>query len=443
MSEYKDFLVTLLDFVVDIPAAVLCFIPMRDQLAVSYRKIVLWGVMLFGITLPLAALITVKTGGDTNPVHFPLLIVFFLCYKRCLTVHVSRALAVFFWVMAFLSMISNISTGFDAYLYPGNVISDISLEGELIMLGLSSLGALIAMIPAKKHTSKLIDARCVSKVWYITVPVSAIFLLINIMVRPQKYETLYVNRVFTAFWALVLLTLAALILLTVIFYFIVMGMIEMMNTDDRNRILEMQESRYIKQQRYIEETAKMRHDFKHTIRTLCELANCGEYDELKRYLSEYLVEMPQNDTVYFCKNHSVNAVLNYYTDQAVSAEIELTMRIELPEKLPFSDIDMCGMIGNVLDNAINACRSVPADERRIMFTMMTQNDTQLLIVSSNTFNGKIKKQGDRYLSTSRRGSGIGLTSISATAQRCGGEARFSHDSFKKEFYIDIMLPMKA
>ena len=153
--------------------------------------------------------------------------------------------------------------------------------------------------------------------------------------------------------------------------------------------------------------------------------------------------MPQNDTVYYCKDHSINAVLNYYTDQAVSADIELTMRIELPEKLPFSDIDMCGMIGNVLDNAINACREVPPDDRRMMFTMMTQNDSQLLIVSSNSFNGKIKKLGERYLSTNRRGSGIGLTSISTTAQRCGGEARFSHDSFKKEFYVDIMLPMRT
>ena len=74
--------------------------------------------------------------------------------------------------------------------------------------------------------------------------------------------------------------------------------------------------------------------------------------------------------------------------------------------------------------------------------MMTQNDAQLVIVSLNSFSGRIKKQGDRYLSTNRKGSGIGLTSISETALRCGGEARFSHDSAKKEFYIDIMMPLK-
>lgn len=442
MIDTRAFLVDLLDSLAILPAAAMCFYPMQDQLAVSRKRIIFNGLLLFIVTLPVSSLITAYFHIDGNLAFFPLLAVFFLFYHRCLTVHISRSLAVFTWVIALMAILSNISTGIDALKNPALGSADVTMERALSGIVLAVIAALVSVIPAKKYCTKLINSLTMQKVWYITVPVTGIIMLINMMFRPQKYETLYVNKVFIAFWAGVLLTLAALILLTVIFYYIVMGMIDMMSTEERNSILEMQESRYIKQQRYIEDTAKIRHDFKHTIRTLCELSNAGEYDELKRYLSQYLVEMPQNDTIYYCKENSINAVLNYYTDQALAADIELTMRIELPETLPFSDIDMCGMIGNVLDNAITACREIPADERRLQFTMMTQNNAQLIIVSSNSFNGKIKRQGDAYLSTNRRGSGIGLTSISTTAKRCGGEARFSHDSAKKEFYIDIMIPLK-
>ena len=62
--------------------------------------------------------------------------------------------------------------------------------------------------------------------------------------------------------------LVLLLLRCVLSYFIVSGMMDAAQTQEKNRILEIQESRYLAQQRYMNETAKARHDYKHVISAL-------------------------------------------------------------------------------------------------------------------------------------------------------------------------------
>ena len=111
----------------------------------------------------------------------------------------------------------------------------------------------------------------------------------------------------------------------------------------------------------------------------------------------------------------------------------------MPDELPITDIDLCGMIGNILENAITACRSLEKDKRWIQFTALTLNDAQLCIVATNSFDGNVRQSAGRYLSTHRDGKGTGLLSIASTAAKYGGAAEFSHKN--NEFYTDVMIPV--
>ena len=102
-----------------------------------------------------------------------------------------------------------------------------------------------------------------------------------------------------------------------------------------------------------------------------------------------------------------------------------------------SDVDLCSMVGNILENAVTACRK--AEEKRIQLTILTEEAAQLYIVAVNTFNGVVKQSGGRYLSTNRKGSGVGLSSVTSTAEAYGGVARFSHKG--TEFYSNIAIPL--
>lgn len=79
---------------------------------------------------------------------------------------------------------------------------------------------------------------------------------------------------------------ATLLLLTVIFYFIVSGILREMETIQKNRMLEMQQSQYIKQQNYIQTTATERHNFRQTIRTLESLAEAKDYEAVMNIIKQ-------------------------------------------------------------------------------------------------------------------------------------------------------------
>ena len=115
--------------------------------------------------------------------------------------------------------------------------------------------------------------------------------------------------------------------------------------------------------------------------------------------------------------------------------------MELPEKLPISDVELCGIVGNMLDNAVNACAEIPEAERRIDLTISCPVETRFGIVAVNSFNGVVKQDGGRYLSTHRGGSGIGLSSIASIVERYDGVINFRHEG--KEFFSGVMIPMRG
>lgn len=256
---------------------------------------------------------------------------------------------------------------------------------------------------------------------------------------PVKYETLYVNNVFRSYVISVSSTFLLHILLCVIFYFIISGMTNSQKMAEQNKFYEMRESYYLKQQRYIIENARVRHDFKHTIRALKNLADKEDYTELKAYLNQYFESLPENDSILFCDNHAVNAVLNYYYLVAEKSKIKTNWSIEIPDNIQIKNVDLCNIIGNILDNAITACEEIPEEQRWIQFTITNQHHANLYFVATNSFNGKVKMFNDCYLSTHRDGNGIGLSSIESIAENYNGTAIFNHK--EKEFYSNVVLPI--
>ncbi len=101
------------------------------------------------------------------------------------------------------------------------------------------------------------------------------------------------------------------------------------------------------------------------------------------------------------------------------------------------EIDLASLFGNLMENAIAGCMMVPEKERRFALSVEALQGNCLYIVSTNSFDGRIKKSGDGYLSTRRDGEGTGLLSISSAAKKYQDYARISHKG--NEFFMDVML----
>lgn len=147
----------------------------------------------------------------------------------------------------------------------------------------------------------------------------------------------------------------------------------------------------------------------------------------------------ENDIIKYCNNNAVNALLNYYLTVAQNHDTKVRFSIHLPKNVNITDSDLCSIVGNILENALTACQEMTTGPRQIELNIRTLHDNKLCIVGTNTFNGKVRKKADTYLSTHRKGIGTGLTSISITAEKYGGFAQFSNSD--TQFYSDIMIPL--
>ncbi|MCM1144452.1 MAG: ATP-binding protein, partial [Lachnoclostridium sp.] len=114
-------------------------------------------------------------------------------------------------------------------------------------------------------------------------------------------------------------------------------------------------------------------------------------------------------------------------------------RIELPEPLPVTELDMVSLFGNLMENAIDGCRTRAEGTRYFCLTTEIRHGNSLYIVSTNSFDGKTRKGKDGYHSTKHSGKGTGLISIAATAEKYGGSVQVSDNG--SEFYVDVMLKL--
>ena len=161
----------------------------------------------------------------------------------------------------------------------------------------------------------------------------------------------------------------------------------------------------------------------------------GEYDALSGHLSEYISSLPESLTTY-CLNIPVNALLNYYGARMDTGGIRRNWKISLPQNLRITDTELCGLLGNLLENVYYGCQTLPPDKRYHDLTIQIRQSC-LYIISVNSFDGVVKQKDNAYLSTHKGGSGIGLTSIATVAEKYGGMAKFSHTA--NRFTMDVVI----
>ena len=92
-------------------------------------------------------------------------------------------------------------------------------------------------------------------------------------------------------------------------------------------------------------------------------------------------------------NPVVNVILNEYVQSAKALGIELRLKVQVPEKLGISAADLYILVGNTMDNAIEACRSLPQHQRFIELTLRTHQDI-LYYKVANPYDGTTKRPKD-------------------------------------------------
>ena len=427
----------LLSYFVIVPAAALCYFPMRDHLKHSRGKTMLTLILTLTFAILFFTFLEYKLQTGDNAFLLPILVILFGAYYFCFDTDISQSLAVFVSSIALFSILSNLSFCIDALYDPSAVFIVNSSRTYWIQIFISVLTVAFLAWPYSKYGSILIREMTAPRVWYTTVLISGAFFAVNMFLLQFIYTLKEDRRLMLHMLFLLLVLLVLWFLLQALFFFIVSGIIRTQKAAERLHFLEMQESQFNAQQRYIKATAQVRHDFRQSVQTLNKLYESGQYEAIGQYLQQYVRSIPASEIVSYCENIALNALLNFYVHLANQNQIRFTVRVEISRTEPVSDIDLCNMVGNILENAVVACQQT--ERRFIQMTVLTEENEQLYIVSVNSFDGHVRMRNGKYLSTNRSGEGLGLSSIAATAEKYGGLAQFSHD--ETCFYSNVAIPL--
>ncbi|MDO4317695.1 MAG: GHKL domain-containing protein [Lachnospiraceae bacterium] len=201
---------------------------------------------------------------------------------------------------------------------------------------------------------------------------------------------------------------------------------------------ELIETHYAEVENMYRQMRGWRHDYRNHIQAMKAYAALGDWDALQAYLNELDTDLSAVDMVVKTGNAMADAILNSKISLARTKGITVLADAHVPLALRISELDLCVILGNLFDNAIEASMALPEQERQIRIYMDMKN-TQLYISFTNfTAGKKQKKIGKRFLTTKGEGHGFGLLRIDQIVERLDGY--LSRNSEDGAFTTEILLP---
>lgn len=193
--------------------------------------------------------------------------------------------------------------------------------------------------------------------------------------------------------------------------------------------LEVEQKNYEKIDEMNREHAQLIHNIRHYLKIIGESASQGNTADILKILSELQMEFDHAEAAIFCTNPLLNTILNEKRKEAGQKAVEMEILVEPEFSLQFmAEIDMIAIIGNLLDNAVEA--AAKCREGFVKVFLYTQNDNHFSIVKIiNNYTGEILQKGDRLITTKKdKGHhGIGLRSVSKMLEKYEGYLQYFFD----------------
>lgn len=179
-----------------------------------------------------------------------------------------------------------------------------------------------------------------------------------------------------------------------------------------------------------------RHDYHSHLQSLKVKLNQGQIEEAAKYLNELEEDLDDIHQLVESGNINVDAILNSKLSLAIEQEIDVNVKVAIPEKLPLTDIDCCVLLGNLIDNAIEACEKV--EENKFIRLYIGIYKKQLYMSITNATNEVVRKYDEEYISKKRGNHGHGLKRINKVVEKYNGYINRKNEP--GVFVCEIMLP---
>lgn len=178
-----------------------------------------------------------------------------------------------------------------------------------------------------------------------------------------------------------------------------------------------------------------KHDFHHHLQALKGQLEAGEVDRALAYIEQLDNQLMNVDTLLKTGNVSLDAILSAKIAQAKAENIAVTVKANVPDALTISDLELSIIIGNLLDNAIEACRTATGE--RFIRIFISMKGTMLYFSMLNAAGAKKKKTGSLFATHKDGVHGFGLRRAEAILEEHGGWVKYNSEdgAFTSEFLV--------
>ncbi|MDE7285961.1 MAG: ATP-binding protein [Lachnospiraceae bacterium] len=403
-------------------------------------------------------------------------------YQNRLALLVGWGLCFVLWnVSSYLTIenafVSNVSTSMIYFLvlyflYNGNVRNKLILMILVVTLGIIAEGIVafaltISGVPADEYLSRqpglLYIGNAFSKlVWFAFVK-----LITRISLKQKQMKTrgmdwfeiflvpigsiLICYVIWWGRWRHIdlaqIIVLGVLLVINLVTYYMYQRVQEHAAERMENELLKQQNAffclRYEELEKQWLKLRRMRHDMANHYALEMSYLKKGEYEHLMQHYEEKLGQIKQQGNVIHTGNIGIDSILNYKLEIAREYGIAVDKEIKIESEIVINHIDLNILIGNLFDNAIEAVKELPADKKKIHFSIKT-NAARLLFGIRNAYEGKKKRDSNGDFLTSKRDDfyhGLGLKEAKEIVKKYDGQMNIS-DSHG-EFSVKVFLYIKG
>ena len=347
-----------LEFTVLIPGMLLAYLPVNSSLKQKPKKMIAW-------MLPLLVIISFSSGFVCNRFHLstrmillPLLFLTFILYQATLRISLWKSVSIYLAVCAVFSCFNSLARATSAMLSFNS--EEQAFSGFSVFAVLYNIFCILFVIliwhPASHVVKDMVEDENLAQTWYVFWVLPVLIIGLNLVLIPKYNTILHTQRFLHGYIVIVY----ALLLILALFYTMFLMMANILNKNQKlqqeNLFLSVQQERYENLRSAIEEARQARHDIRHHFVQLSVLAEDGNLEKIKDYLQNAMDKIPGFD-FHFCENQSVDNVIGYYYALAQKEEIPFDARVDLPQELSVDEMDLCLILSNLLENALEASRT--------------------------------------------------------------------------------------
>ena len=186
----------------------------------------------------------------------------------------------------------------------------------------------------------------------------------------------------------------------------------------------------------------LRHDLKNHLLITFDSLNSGDVHRAKEYLASICAELDSPKALSKTGNSTIDSLLNYKLGNVRSSGIHLDCCAEIPSQLRIDAFDLTVILGNLLDNALEALEKLPTSAKKELSVKLRYDSGRLIIKIANTYDGFLRSTRKGFLTRKNDPSihGVGLKNVRTTIEKYNGGFKITHDRTLFTAYVILYEP---